>query len=290
MMPSLLVFTPTYAGLLRPETVESVKAQEFDGTLTHEISDYNPYPGNRNMANVLAQYQRARQMALDGGYDGLLTVEHDMRIPPDAAQTLWDDGAEVVYGLYILRHGANVLNAWRYEGTNGMGMSLSLYPADLREARKHKAIRVSGVGFGCTLIRRKTLESIPFRGVENSGPDMPFAVDCLKRGITMIARMDVHCDHYHEGNWLTVSNEGNPIARFLPAVDMNVNVNGSSVALRKDVYASLPTAVASELQRAGYGRITNDAGSEGRETAVTEAHETATAPAQKPKRKTMGTR
>lgn len=281
-MPGLLVFTPTYADLLRPETVESVKAQQFDGTLVHEISDHNPFEGPRNMANVLAQYERARRITFEGDFDGLLTVEHDMRIPPHAAQTLWDDGAEVVYGLYVLRHGVNVLNAWRYEGASGMGMSLSLYPADLRQAKQQRAVRVSGVGFGCTLIRRKTLEAIPFRGVENSGPDMPFAVDCLRRNVRMIARMDVECEHYHEGNWLTVSNDGNPIARFLPAVDMNANVDGSSVALRQGVYASLPMAVAKDLQRAGYGRITNGAEDDGeRETATAEARETATAPAQK---------
>lgn len=274
-MPSLLVFTPTYANLLRPETVESVSAQQFDGRLTHEISDHNPYPGDRNMQNVLAQYQRARQMTLDGGYDGLLTVEHDMRIPPHAAQSLWDTQAGVVYGVYVLRHGVNVLSAWRYEGKNSMGMSLSVHPADLEIAQKQKAVRVSGVGFGCTLIRRAILEHIPFRGVENSGPDMPFAVDCLRSDIVSIARMDVRCEHYHDGRWLTVEKEGNPIARFLPNVSMNANVDGTSVPLKANVYISLPTHVAIDLERAGYGAITNGAG---RETAVAEERETAEAP------------
>lgn len=275
MTPRLLVFTPTYSDLLRPETVASVAAQQFNGELVHEISDHNPYAGDRNMANVLAQYQRARQMALAGGYDGLLTVEHDMRIPPHAAQTLWDTQADVVYGVYVLRHGTRVLSAWRYENEMAMGMSLSLYPDDLARAQQRKIVRVSGVGFGCTLIHRRILESVPFRGADNSGPDMPFAGDCLRQGVLSVARFDVFCGHYQDGEWLTMSDLGDPVARFLPTADINANVNGASVRLTRNVYISLPTMTAQELQRAGYGVITNGAG---RETAVAEERETAEAP------------
>lgn len=284
-MPSLLVFTPTYRNLLRPETVESVKAQQFDGELEHVISDHNPHQGDRSMENVLAQYQRARDLTLAGKYDGLLTVEHDMRLPSHAAQALWDTDAAVVYGVYILRHGANVLSAWRHEGDKAMGMSLSLYPQELKAAKKQRIVRVSGVGFGCTLIRRNTLEAIPFRGAENSGPDVPFAVDCLHAGMIAKARMDVECDHYHEGKWLTVKNEGNPVARFLPAVDITANVDGQSVRLNRNTYYSLPVSVAFDLQRAGYGQITNGAE---RETATAEERETAELPAAKRRSKRAG--
>lgn len=291
-MPSLLVYTPTYADLLRPETVASVAAQRFDGELVHEISRHNPYPGERNMRNVTAQYQRARQMALDGGYDGLLTVEHDMVLPPDAAQKLWETQADVVYAAYMLRHGTNVLNLWRWTaGARNLGMSLSLYPAELRALRRKGVGRVSGVGFGCTLIRRETLSKIPFRQDPNgNAPDIPFALDCLQRGIVALGRFDVACGHIHEGVVLDAYQHGGIVARAYALQNVTVNLNGESVRLTQGRYYTLPLPVAGELARAGYVRLTNgvDAGTEteGRETATAEpARETATATVTKRRKK-----
>ena len=151
--PKILAFTPTYGDGPRPETLASVQAQTYRN-LTHEVSWANPYPGG-DMRNVLAQFQRGRQMALDGGYAALWTVEHDMDVPPDALQTLWDTGAQVVYGVYVLRHGVAVLNAWEWLGKDSVniGESLSLHPKRLAAARAQASVQVGGVGFGCTLIR-----------------------------------------------------------------------------------------------------------------------------------------
>ena len=152
-MTHLLIFTPTYADKLHPLTIRSVVNQQFDGRLTWEIGRYNPHPEPGN-ANVLAQYQRAREIFLAGDYDALLTVEHDMVIPPLAAQRLWDTAAMVVYAPYMLRHGSHVLSTWQYKGDRNMGRSLSLFPMELAVLRWGGVGRGSGVGFGCTLLRR----------------------------------------------------------------------------------------------------------------------------------------
>jgi len=48
---------------------------------------------------------------LDQGFDALLTIEHDMVIPPDALLKLLDTKADVVYGLYVFRSQPKTLNA-----------------------------------------------------------------------------------------------------------------------------------------------------------------------------------
>lgn len=181
-MPSLLVFTPTFGDHLRRETVDSVAALTFGGTLTHEIGRFNPY-GDGDLRNVTAQYQRARDIFLDGDWDALLTVEHDMVVSGNAAQKLWDDGAGVVYGVYLLRQGL-MLNARSLDGT--------FY----RDKPLADAAIVSGVGLGCTLIRRAVLEAVEFRQDDTYGTcDVPFAEDCRAAGIAQIARFDVACGH-----------------------------------------------------------------------------------------------
>jgi hypothetical protein len=157
------------------------------------------------MRNVLAQYNHARTLCLSGPYDAMVTVEHDIILPPHALATLCDDGAAVVYGTYMLRHGMPVINALKYENERNSGMSLSLYNGALAQASKAERVEVSGVGFGCTLIRRQVLEAIPFRqDAAGNAPDMPFAHDCLRQGIQQVARFNVRCGHIHEGEILSV--------------------------------------------------------------------------------------
>ena len=199
----LFVFTPTFGPGPRPETVASVAAQIVSGEIRHEVSWHNPFPtGPRDYRNILAQYQRGREMALDGGYDGLVTVEHDMRLPETAIQRLWDTPAPVVYATYLLRH-EQVLNQRLWTDSPRLGRSLSSYPAELRRLRKAGFARVGGIGFGCTLIRREVLLALPFRDDYRCACDIPFAVDCIRSGYLAMGRLDTICDHYHEGVWLT---------------------------------------------------------------------------------------
>ncbi len=278
--PKLLIFTPTYGKLLRPETVASVRAQEFAGTVDYKIGRHNPYPG-ADMRNVCAQYIRARQLFLEGDWDALLAVEHDMVLPPGAAQALYDtrvggELAPVVYGVYLLRHGTRVLSAWQYKGDRNLGMTLSLYPDELRQAREKRCVRVSGVGFGCTLFRRAVVEQIPFRyPVDGSAPDIPFALDCLHRGVPAYARFDVPCGHIEGGITLhPYERDGGVVARCYILQDVNINVDGQTLHLTKGRYLTLPVSNATELARAGYVRITNKAD----EATETPGRETADAP------------
>lgn len=185
-MPSLLVFTPAWGFGPQPLTLETIAALEWDGTLTHEIGWHNPYP-SADWRNVTAQYMRARELFLAGDYDALLTVEHDMVIPSDAAALLWQADAPVAYGVYRLGMGLT-LNA------RGMGGHLC------KDRIETDIADVLGVGLGCTLIRRSVLEAIEFRYHELTGTcDESFATDCIQHGYRQVARFDVACGHMRNG-------------------------------------------------------------------------------------------
>lgn len=255
---SLLIFTPTYGDGPRPETMASVSQQVTDIPFVHEVSWQTPIPGEK-FRNVVRQYQRAWQMALDGGYDALLTVEHDMVIPANAVQKLWETDAPVVYGVYMLRHGTPTLSAWQYVNNKNLGMSLSLYPQEVKAAKQRGWVEVCGVGWGCTLIRREVLQRLTVHGNdEHDAGDLAFGIDCVRAGIKQIARFDVPCGHFdHNGNLLEITLNGGIVSRIYARQDVVANVNGSSFPMRKGKYYSIPVEVALELQRAGYVKVTN---------------------------------
>lgn len=212
-MPKLLIFTPTYANGPMAETLESIKLQRSRRVKwTHHVSWHNP--STDAMLNVLAQYQLARKMVLSEDYDALLAVEHDMRLPDKGAvQRMWDTDAGVVYAPYLLRHGQPSISLWRKEERPEMGLTLSLYGSELKRYRELGVGPVSGVGLGCTLIRRKVLEAIPFRGKPGVACDMPFAIDCLKRRIDALGRFDVPCDHWNGERWLSCYGDDSELVR-----------------------------------------------------------------------------
>jgi hypothetical protein len=249
-----LIWTPSYGGLLREETMRTVKGQLFDGEAHHVVHFEQPHkaPDNRN---VLYQFQMARERALKRGYDALLTVEHDMWLPVMALKMLWATGAPVAYGVYVLRHGASVLNAWEYvPGSRNLGESLSIHPRKLAKAQKQGVVPVSGVGFGCTLIRREALEAIPFRSGEkgSEAPDVPFATDCLRAGLGQVAHFGVVCGHYDPAadRWLWPFAEVGSVTCV--ALQDVTTKSGKLVAGQR---CELPVDEAKELSRAGYIRL-----------------------------------
>lgn len=254
---TVLIFTPTYDDGPLPAMMESVSQQTFT-EYHHEISWLdNPLPGRR-MENVLAQYQKAWKMALAGGYDALLTLEHDMVIPVNAVQKLWETDSPVVYGVYMLRHGIPTLSAWQYINRTNLGMSLSLYPNEVRRGRQQGWLEVCGVGWGCTLIRREVLERVSVRstGASDAG-DMAFATDCVRDGIKQIARFDVPCDHIMPDGTVLHPYRGGIVARVLALQTFNARVGRESWPMRSGSYYTIPPEDAFELQRAGYVQIQN---------------------------------
>ena len=258
MLPRLLVYTPTYGDAMAPACRASILAQDYGGYWIWVTDDVDPYPPP-NHRNVLAKYRRARAMALEDGYDALVTVEHDMVLPVDALTRLAaTTDADVVYATYVLRHGSNVLNLFQRTGGRNIGQSLSLHQADLAAMRRAGQGRVSGVGWGCTLIWRRVLEQIEFGddGGENPAGDLAFAAACHRAGMVAVGRLDVPCWHIDNGTWLYPWRDGmaNEV-ECLAQQTVTVLVGASSMKLERGQWYNLPAATATELQRAGYVKV-----------------------------------
>ncbi len=156
-------------------------------------SDGRFEPGGR--ANILYNYRKARKAALEGGYGALLTIEQDIIPPSDTIARLVTAEADIAYGLYAFRTSRPVLNAYRWVMNDGWpDESLSLHPAELRKAWGG-IIRVTGLGLGCTLIRRHVLERIDFQPLDTAHCDWALARDALRRGYMLKCDMNVVCGH-----------------------------------------------------------------------------------------------
>jgi hypothetical protein len=255
VMPRVLLYCPTYviAGheQIKKETRASIEAVEFDGVVDKVINGDSEYPPP-NHENTLAHYQQARKRVLDEGYDALLTVEHDIIIPPDGLQKLWDIDKPVAYGVYIFRGSGNVVNAFRMVKAKNIDMPMSAFKGMLARALELEVIEVSGTGNGCTLIRREVLEQIDFRrnDKDNPVPDMPFSTDCMKAGIKQFAHFGVQCGHVLDSGTLWINTDGGiGMTRIEALQDF---VGADSIKYRKGKTYDMEDQYVEDYERAGY--------------------------------------
>lgn len=148
-------------------------------------------------ADITRKYNQAREMMLRGGYDALLTVESDMIIPPLALERLSRVEADIVYALYVSRHGARPWLAFSRITGNGKytGASFSKSP-ELCKAAWGSVVDSAGLGLGCTLIHRRVLEQIEFRCPDGQvANDWHFALDATAAGFRQVHDCGTVCGH-----------------------------------------------------------------------------------------------
>ena len=159
----------------------------------------NPFYDSNGRHNIAHNYNKARKLVLDNDYDGLLTVEADMLIPPDALSKMVkhveDDNVDVVYGLYCFKNTSTWSAFTELDEKHGRSIA-----KDKEKARSiwGQTIDVAGVGFGCTLFTRETLEKIPFRtneAIANLHHDWWFAVDAQEHGLKQVCDTSIICGH-----------------------------------------------------------------------------------------------
>jgi hypothetical protein len=177
----------------------SVCGQDFDGYTDWLITQDNPYDGNYVYGNVQLAYEKMKRVALAEQYDAVWIVEADTIPPADALSKLvetLDAGADVVSGLYVLRHGANAPNLFRAERSPELGSGLSW--AELAPVWG-QTIRVSGGCMGCVLARPEALDfnfEMGFTdGPRMRAPDMAWMRHNWSAGRVTLARLDVRCGH-----------------------------------------------------------------------------------------------
>ena len=147
---------------VRPVTWASINQAitAYDGPIDWVIS-HNDNPLNEGFENVTRQHNKARDILLAGDYDALLSIEADMIVPADAISRLIEADADIAYGIYVWRHRPQRWNTYNEVDLFG-GWSYTMYPDMAREA--WGTVRdVAGLGMGCTLIKRRVLEHLPFR-------------------------------------------------------------------------------------------------------------------------------
>jgi hypothetical protein len=176
--------------------MESIVKARWNDPIDYLLSA-NDNPFEDKYLNITYQYNKARALALDGGYDALMCVESDMIIPHDALERLAACESDVAYGLYIFRHTRHAWSAYtNLEGQRGE--SLSADP-DRARALWGQVLDVAGVGLGCTLIRRNALERVKFRLFEDNPSqtacDWLFAQDVASEGLSQRCDLGVVCGH-----------------------------------------------------------------------------------------------
>ena len=206
-----LIFTPLHPDYgIRPLTQESIMALEYDRPFARVMAaNDNPVPawekgaGNRNITH---NYNQARQLALFGEYDALLTIEADMVVSPlalaELVEAMETTGAQVVYGLYVFR---------QLEQLN-LALKLTKYGKELAGVdyindHLEQVVDCVGLGLGCTLIGRDVLAAFPFRLYDEApgmlACDWRFAIDCQENGFKQVMNLGVHCGHItHDGRVL----------------------------------------------------------------------------------------
>jgi len=200
---------PIVRGDVWPQAIDSMYGMEWDGQL-----DFLQLMGGDDPAtpveNITRKYNEARDVALKGGYDALMTQESDTIVRRDALERLATVDADVAYGLYIWRRGGYFWNAYSTV-TEKRGRSISRDPKMAKEVWG-KVIETKGVGMGCTLIRRHVLEAFPFRRAPSMNwcCDWALALDCQKAGFVQKHDLGVICGHIQRDLGLEGMGKGYP--------------------------------------------------------------------------------
>jgi len=176
--------------------------------------------GHEGNQNVLHNYAVARQRFLSSDCTHLLTLEDDMVPMPDALNLLHAVAAPVAYSLYCWRRAPHHWSAYRtLHELDGASLSDHNPWEAQRLAKADAVIEVAGVGLGCTLIDRATVEAIPFRCPYAVGGanDWYFALDCQAAGVRQVAHLGVRVGHISRDPslriiWPDVDADGHAVA------------------------------------------------------------------------------
>lgn len=200
-MSDVLVYVPM--ARLYGRALQTILRLEWPGRLDIVFDKGNDAPEGAGRGHkfdvVTAKYVHGRNLALAGSYQAMLCVEDDMIVPPDALMKLWEADADIAYGLYCWRNQS--FHKWSAytELSDDHGVSLSDDPAEARRLWG-QVVEVQGIGMGCTLIRRRVLEALPFRRHGVACCDWGLALDARAAGFRQVCDLSVVCGHMTADN------------------------------------------------------------------------------------------
>lgn len=152
----VLIAVPTFESIL-PDTFQSL--WDMDKPCECDFRFVRGYDCARAR-------NRIADIAIDEGYDAVLMVDSDMKIPKDALTRLLAHDVDVVSGWY-LRRGADTRQSNAFRLTDDEGRAYYGYP---RESSYHAdelksmdgLVAVHGTGMGCCLIRTEVFGRLSF--------------------------------------------------------------------------------------------------------------------------------
>lgn len=178
-----------------PHRIHPLTQQSIDDLGCASVTFETTAPVANCYVDLCEKYNRARDLVLDGGYDAMLHIDADMVVPADTLERWADDdlfyGADVIYGLYVMRTNPSHWLCWP---GRGMVKPLNERP-ELIQQHWGGQLKSYGAGMGCTLIRRHALEWLKFRTDGVIAADWNFAQDCGAYGISQVHDLGCVCGH-----------------------------------------------------------------------------------------------
>lgn len=228
-VPSVLIFTTIYEGkdyclntflehcskLRYPNKrhifVDNSKTDEYSKKLKGMgLEVYHVERGNNTREALARSSNFARNMALEEGYDYLMSLESDVMVPPETIEGLLTWGKDVVTGLYYIgdrKKNVRVpcITVPEQQPNTGFWGTRLLKPEEWPQFLNQGLKQVQAGGFGCCLIHKNVLKKVKFYYDPrfNGHPDIYFFNEVRAHGITTWVDTNCICDHQNS-NWLDV--------------------------------------------------------------------------------------
>jgi len=217
----VLVYTPIYSGkeYCLPEFVENCKQFNFpdykhiyiDNSIDEEyverlkslgLEAYHVERGNNTRESLTRSQNFARRVAIDDGYDYMISLESDIFPEKDFIQKLIMSGKPVITGLYMIgdkskgqRHPCITVKKWN-ETLQAFGTRL-LTAEEAQKLPSEGLMPVAAGGMGCCLIRREIFTEFPFwyEPRLKGHSDIFFFNDMYNYNIPVYVDLSVYCEH-----------------------------------------------------------------------------------------------
>jgi len=234
-IPKILIATPTYEGknYCLPEFIDNVAKftypksrfdfMIFDNSATPKNAEYinkkfgvkvhwKDYSGTTIIEKLALTHEAIRVHAINNHYDFVLHLESDIFPPEDVIEQLLWTKKNIVGVPYLLFGGGQ--RRLVTQGYSENDVQSNYFIGALNLSFMHhwfmdgSVRRCTTNGLGCTLMRVKTIENIPFRFVEgdDAAPDTWFTKDLLYNGIPYYVHTGLLAFHWNKEDWGEYSN------------------------------------------------------------------------------------
>jgi GT2 family glycosyltransferase len=222
-LPKVLIFTVTYEGkdycfeefnkqfdslsypkeCYRHVWIDNSKTPDYyEKLLSRGLDAFRVRRGNTAREAVARAQNLARKIALEEGYDYLLSIESDeLGVPNNIVQHLIGKGKDVVGCLYKIKSPEDVSIACvtlLSDSDNGLkGTRLVSQEETVYLFNNPGLYPVNSCGLGCTLIRRSVFEKISFKYYPElkAFSDVFFANDVWRKGFSIHLDTSVVLNH-----------------------------------------------------------------------------------------------